>query len=144
MHAIIMKVVCNILYHGSKTSKLYSYMLVISTMILQALIKIFFPSLFALLFRGFFHNNLPVESQATWTTVTGKVLDRKSTRLNSSHANISYAVFCLKKKKKTKTNKNKNKKNNKKTNKKQKKKKKECTTTIYFSITEVRGNSTQR
>ena len=25
--------------------------------------------------------------------------DRKSTRLNSSHANISYAVFCLKKKK---------------------------------------------
>src|SRR3712207_7329525 len=29
------------------------------------------------------------------------VKDRKSTRLNSSHANISYAVFCLKKKKKT-------------------------------------------
>src|SRR3712207_8554457 len=29
--------------------------------------------------------------------------DRKSTRLNSSHANISYAVFCLKKKKKTKS-----------------------------------------
>src|SRR3712207_7542748 len=28
--------------------------------------------------------------------------DRKSTRLNSSHANISYAVFCLKKKKKFK------------------------------------------
>src|SRR3712207_7363499 len=29
------------------------------------------------------------------------VRDRKSTRLNSSHANISYAVFCLKKKKNT-------------------------------------------
>src|SRR3712207_7663386 len=29
-------------------------------------------------------------------------VDRKSTRLNSSHANISYAVFCLKKKKKRK------------------------------------------
>src|SRR3712207_7761067 len=29
--------------------------------------------------------------------------DRKSTRLNSSHANISYAVFCLKKKKKNHT-----------------------------------------
>src|SRR3712207_7570590 len=28
------------------------------------------------------------------------IRDRKSTRLNSSHANISYAVFCLKKKKK--------------------------------------------
>src|SRR3712207_6903015 len=33
-------------------------------------------------------------SQARWTD-----RDRKSTRLNSSHANISYAVFCLKKKK---------------------------------------------
>src|SRR5947209_17332129 len=30
--------------------------------------------------------------------------DRKSTRLNSSHANISYAVFCLKKKKKNNNN----------------------------------------
>src|SRR3712207_7141926 len=30
----------------------------------------------------------------------GSIQDRKSTRLNSSHANISYAVFCLKKKKK--------------------------------------------
>src|SRR2546422_3771561 len=30
--------------------------------------------------------------------------DRKSTRLNSSHGYISYAVFCLKKKKKTKQN----------------------------------------
>src|SRR3712207_7209981 len=33
-------------------------------------------------------------------TVYGPISDRKSTRLNSSHANISYAVFCLKKKKK--------------------------------------------
>src|SRR6266496_5755474 len=49
--------------------------------------------------------------------------DRKSTRLNSSHVEISYAVFCLKKKKKKKTNttkkttkkytNNKNKKHNK-------------------------------
>src|SRR3712207_7747519 len=31
--------------------------------------------------------------------LVGGDLDRKSTRLNSSHANISYAVFCLKKKK---------------------------------------------
>src|SRR3712207_8402766 len=31
--------------------------------------------------------------------LVGVRLDRKSTRLNSSHANISYAVFCLKKKK---------------------------------------------
>src|SRR3712207_6846725 len=33
------------------------------------------------------------------TEETGGIADRKSTRLNSSHANISYAVFCLKKKK---------------------------------------------
>src|SRR5688572_32566856 len=32
-------------------------------------------------------------------------IDRKSTRLNSSHSQISYAVFCLKKKKKKKTKK---------------------------------------
>src|SRR3712207_7066333 len=36
-------------------------------------------------------------SYALLAAITG---DRKSTRLNSSHANISYAVFCLKKKKK--------------------------------------------
>src|SRR5258707_5777539 len=33
----------------------------------------------------------------------GSERDRKSTRLNSSHANISYAVFCLKKKNSVKT-----------------------------------------
>src|SRR3712207_8869187 len=32
------------------------------------------------------------------TVATAHDIDRKSTRLNSSHANISYAVFCLKKK----------------------------------------------
>src|SRR5688572_31624779 len=32
--------------------------------------------------------------------VLGGLVDRKSTRLNSSHSQISYAVFCLKKKKK--------------------------------------------
>src|SRR5688572_31472110 len=35
----------------------------------------------------------------------GKGEDRKSTRLNSSHSQISYAVFCLKKKKRKKTDK---------------------------------------
>src|SRR5690625_94088 len=39
---------------------------------------------------------------ATWSfrAVTARPQDRKSTRLNSSHVAISYAVFCLKKKKK--------------------------------------------
>src|SRR5690348_17618737 len=36
-------------------------------------------------------------------TVRRRKLDRKSTRLNSSHPSISYAVFCLKKKKKNTT-----------------------------------------
>src|SRR3712207_7295091 len=47
-------------------------------------------------------------ARAAWLTrqLTAQVLgvargDRKSTRLNSSHANISYAVFCLKKKNET-------------------------------------------
>src|SRR5690349_23467067 len=54
--------------------------------------------------------------RSTWTSVTGsggrasstaaeprsaRPIDRKSTRLNSSHVEISYAVFCLKKKTKT-------------------------------------------
>src|SRR5688572_9958616 len=37
------------------------------------------------------------KAKAAWD---GNTLDRKSTRLNSSHSQISYAVFCLKKKKK--------------------------------------------
>src|SRR3712207_7571457 len=36
--------------------------------------------------------------QVTAVTLHTYAIDRKSTRLNSSHANISYAVFCLKKK----------------------------------------------
>src|SRR5688572_31333161 len=36
--------------------------------------------------------------------ISKRVEDRKSTRLNSSHSQISYAVFCLKKKKNTKVN----------------------------------------
>src|ERR1035441_10847551 len=38
----------------------------------------------------------PMHFQTSYTT--GPSLDRKSTRLNSSHLGISYAVFCLKKK----------------------------------------------
>src|SRR5258707_10126362 len=41
-------------------------------------------------------------AEAAKNIVAPRAVDRKSTRLNSSHANISYAVFCLKKKKKKK------------------------------------------
>src|SRR2546427_5277664 len=61
------------------------------------------------------HDALPISSRrygpwgasstpSPWsTTPTPPGSDRKSTRLNSSHSQISYAVFCLKKKKKKKT-----------------------------------------
>src|SRR5690606_41434741 len=39
-----------------------------------------------------------------WRIIPVNPTDRKSTRLNSSHVKISYAVFCLKKKKKDKKN----------------------------------------
>src|SRR5438309_11241184 len=46
----------------------------------------------------------PIEIEV-WSRNSQGVIDRKSTRLNSSHSSISYAVFCLKKKKKNYTNK---------------------------------------
>src|SRR3712207_8120544 len=42
-----------------------------------------------------------VTTERNWINAEDANRDRKSTRLNSSHANISYAVFCLKKKKKS-------------------------------------------
>src|SRR3712207_8475711 len=48
------------------------------------------------------YNNLPINMKGRSFLIRGcielKDRDRKSTRLNSSHASISYAVFCLKKK----------------------------------------------
>src|SRR3712207_3764652 len=50
--------------------------------------------------RQFLHRGIAARQfQRTFLLVDGMEVDRKSTRLNSSHANISYAVFCLKKKK---------------------------------------------
>src|SRR5689334_24177090 len=45
--------------------------------------------------------DLPNDVKARLLDMAYKKRDRKSTRLNSSHSSISYAVFCLKKKKKT-------------------------------------------
>src|SRR3712207_8268870 len=49
------------------------------------------------LYAGYKPAGWPIE-RMTERGATKHVTDRKSTRLNSSHANISYAVFCLKKK----------------------------------------------
>src|SRR5438034_1983670 len=46
-------------------------------------------------------SGLPVPGMAQVTAECDAIQDRKSTRLNSSHTVISYAVFCLKKKNET-------------------------------------------
>src|SRR2546422_8388800 len=46
----------------------------------------------------YYRANPPQNATLRMAAVTGTPLDRKSTRLNSSHGYISYAVFCLKKK----------------------------------------------
>src|SRR5438034_7441204 len=48
--------------------------------------------------------SLPIIAMTAHATLEERQRDRKSTRLNSSHTVISYAVFCLKKKKKKKQN----------------------------------------
>src|SRR2546430_13337192 len=46
------------------------------------------------------HHRAPGSGRDDWPDVLARIQqDRKSTRLNSSHSQISYAVFCLKKKK---------------------------------------------
>src|SRR3712207_8215581 len=70
-----------------------------------------YTTLFRSLWDGTFMSNGESFAAPTWEALPGPVrwrlagkdtlpgpTDRKSTRLNSSHANISYAVFCLKKK----------------------------------------------
>src|SRR5690606_41702770 len=49
----------------------------------------------------FRHRQVPPRSRRGSARVGLEELDRKSTRLNSSHVKISYAVFCLKKKRNT-------------------------------------------
>src|SRR5437867_9139331 len=61
------------------------------------------------LFRSEREQNPVEERRRNWWLFTRPIpalrsaVDRKSTRLNSSHRTISYAVFCLKKKTKTRT-----------------------------------------
>src|SRR3712207_8929268 len=58
------------------------------------------PGSFPVAARSYILRNDTQGSNVQFSDVTEnwcKAIDRKSTRLNSSHANISYAVFCLKK-----------------------------------------------
>src|SRR5688572_32163989 len=54
--------------------------------------------------RGFLVAGARRVVASLWLVSDPASADRKSTRLNSSHSQISYAVFCLKKKKRNKTN----------------------------------------
>src|SRR5687768_17861066 len=53
--------------------------------------------------RAGIHQSNCIGTRTAYRVVDPQLQDRKSTRLNSSHGYISYAVFCLKKKKKIKT-----------------------------------------
>src|SRR2546422_6039684 len=61
----------------------------------------FAPSRFVDFLAGVLLARVFLTSGQKLAGVSGLAQDRKSTRLNSSHGYISYAVFCLKKKKKT-------------------------------------------
>src|SRR3712207_7554679 len=56
------------------------------------------PLFFAQAIGRFVRARRPGETATVFLPSVPHLLDRKSTRLNSSHANTSYAVFCLKKK----------------------------------------------
>src|SRR2546422_4559725 len=67
------------------------------TVFSQAILFLFSPLLSRIFSRTDFGH---LANYNAWVSILA--LDRKSTRLNSSHGYISYAVFCLKKKKKQK------------------------------------------
>src|SRR2546427_7889927 len=68
-----------------------------TTLFRSALIPVPFAMVLAWAAGRFIHQRTTAARQANGALTAG---DRKSTRLNSSHSQISYAVFCLKKKKK--------------------------------------------
>src|SRR3712207_7152313 len=83
-------------FNDTATTEIY-------TLSLHDALPILHPSCAVLLraLRIRYHVPMPSARSQFWAGVRAEaplLLDRKSTRLNSSHANISYAVFCLKKK----------------------------------------------
>src|SRR3712207_7814599 len=82
-------------FNDTATTEIYTLSLHDALPILNILYQLF---IIVMVYVGGIKQNLFVWSLADFGLGIMTV-DRKSTRLNSSHANISYAVFCLKKKK---------------------------------------------
>src|SRR5688572_31023626 len=80
-------------------STLFPYTTLFRSLVAQVKLVCRLPAAIWLIARG---RPLPVVLRSLYAPV--KIEDRKSTRLNSSHSQISYAVFCLKKKKKKESN----------------------------------------
>src|SRR5688572_31478361 len=93
----------------SSCSALSFYLFFFFLMIRRPPRSTLFP--YTTLFRSVAPPSVPGSSESSSTlrvrgpAPSGAKSDRKSTRLNSSHSQISYAVFCLKKKKKNNTKK---------------------------------------
>src|SRR5690606_41536454 len=97
------------------SSRFYSFLLFSSVLLLCPLFFFFIDTAPTEIYTLSLHDALPIFHFTNHSrdlfgphagNGAGRVqhhLDRKSTRLNSSHVKISYAVFCLKKKKKKKT-----------------------------------------
>src|SRR3712207_8607455 len=66
---------------------------------LVIVLGVYILAVYAFLRRDMFDAlDVQLRRDLSWAAATVDYTDRQSTRLNSSHANISYAVFCLKKK----------------------------------------------
>src|SRR3712207_7091264 len=88
---------CFFFFNDTATTEIY-------TLSLHDALPIFLANLFVGRF-GYLRDELDIpwdrEVRHPLRAILVELRDRKSTRLNSSHANISYAVFCLKKKQNT-------------------------------------------
>src|SRR3712207_8590749 len=77
-------------------STLFPYTTLFRSLVVTKMLVVVLPLVVALLLATLFAPPTRALERRGWHPA---LADRKSTRLNSSHANISYAVFCLKKKK---------------------------------------------
>src|SRR5471032_1448479 len=117
------------IYHDEKTLRIIHLPMTLSSLTIYVYVLLLFSFFFfndtatTEIYTLSLHDPLPISAPQTTsansadrklgdriaTRLNDSSLDRKSTRLNSSHITISYAVFCLKKKKKKKTKKKKKK-----------------------------------